>query len=253
MPSSRAPRQVRVRRQAERRARRYAALAVVSAVVLVTLLLTAFGTGTPASTSEAAPAPPQRLVPPSRPRPQVVAAYGALRLHLPIAQARLTAVGYHAGGAGALELDPVGRQGNRGLLRRFADRLLGNTGQGLVYYRLDGDAASALDVGAAPDTDVFSPVDGTVVGITPFVLSGKRFGARIEIQPSAAPALVVSVTRLRPDPALTVGSSLVAARTRLGALLDLSHVERQTLARYTQDAGNHVTLDVRAAPTLVLS
>ena len=59
---------------------------------------------------------------------------------------------------------------------------------------------------------------------------------RLDIRPLTAPALIVSVTRLRPDPARTVGESAAAGSTRLGMVLDLSHVERQALARFTQDA-----------------
>jgi hypothetical protein len=97
-------------------------------------------------------------------------------------------------------------------------------------------------------------VEGTVTGITDFVLDGKRRGVRVDIQPSTAPSLVVSVTRLRPDPALTVGSAVVAAGSRIGTVLDLSRLERQALARYTQDAGNHVSIEVHpaAAATLAL-
>ena len=35
-------------------------------------------------------------------------------------------------------------------------------------------------------------------------------------------------------------------------LLDLSRVEQQALARYTKDAGNHVSIEVRPAATLAL-
>ena len=65
-----------------------------------------------------------------------------------------------------------------------------------------------------------------------------------------SPSLVVSVSRLRPDPSLVVGGMVTRAGSRLGQVLDLSRVERQTLARYTNDAGNHVLLEVRPAATL---
>jgi hypothetical protein len=35
-------------------------------------------------------------------------------------------------------------------------------------------------------------------------------------------------------------------------VLDLSSVERQALARYTQDAGNHVSIETRGAATQTL-
>ena len=65
-------------------------------------------------------------------------------------------------------------------------------------------------------------------------------------------ALIVSVTRLQPDPSLTVGSAVSAGRNRIGEVLDLSRVERQALARYTRDAGNHVTVQVFPAAALSL-
>ena len=86
--------------------------------------------------------------------------------------------------------------------------------------------------------------------MSPFVLNGRTYGARIDIQPVNAPSIVVSLTQVRPDPALTVGSSVAAATSKLGAVLDLSGVQKQALARYTQDAGNHVTIEVHPAATL---
>jgi hypothetical protein len=224
---------------------------------LVVLLLTAFGSGTSSSPQAAAstPAPAQRLLPAGPPRPQVVALRGNLRLQLPIDQSRVTAIGYHAAGGGALALDPLGRQANEGLFSRVVRRLFGDEQGGLRYYKLGGESGadtSALDVGAPPGTDVYSPVDGTVVGITPYILNQKAKGARIDIQPAAAPSYVVTLTHLRPDPALTVGSAVAAARSKIGTVLDFSGIERQALARYTQDAGNHVSVEVHPAATLGL-
>jgi murein DD-endopeptidase MepM/ murein hydrolase activator NlpD len=244
------------RAAARRRARRIAALIAVSIALVVTFLLTAFGTGSPAQTVPTRPAPATRLLPTGQPRPQVVAMRGPdLRLLLPIDQSRVTAIGYHAAGGGALALEPVGRQANEGLFARVARKLFGGGEHGLTYYELGGDegpSTAVLDVGAAPDTDVYSPVDGTVVGITPYTLRGKTYGARIDIQPTAAPALVVRLTHLRPDPALTVGSSVAAAVSKIGTIIDFSAVERQALARYTQDAGNHVSTEIHPAASLAL-
>jgi hypothetical protein len=256
MPSSgafRGARRASSQRRADRRVRRFALLTVVSSVVLITLVLTAFGSS-PGQTTSAA-APPTRLLPNGPPQPQIVALRGALRLQLPVAQSRLTAIGYHGAGNGALPLEPLGRQGNRGVLGRLVDRIFGTSSSDLVYYRLEGGtgpSTAVLNVGAAPGTDVFSPVDGTVMGLTDFVLNGRSRGVRIDIQPASAPSLVVSVTRLRPDPALTVGSPVAAAGSRIGTVLDLSRLERQALARYTQDAGNHVSIEVHPAATTTL-
>ena len=227
----------------------------MSVVLLVTVLVTAFGSSASAPPPPL-PAPAERLVPPGPPRPSVVATHEQLRLQLPIAQQRVTAIGYHAAGNGALALEPVGRRANEGLLGRLVRRIFGGDTSGPVYYQLaggEGAETGSLNVGATPETDVYSPVDGTVVGMADFVLDGRPRGARIDVQPRTAPSVVVSLTRLRPDPSLTVGSTVVSGTTRIGSVLDLSGLERQALARYTQDAGNHVALEVYPAAALGLS
>jgi hypothetical protein len=246
------------RRRAEvaaaRRKRRLVGLLLLAAVALITLLLTAFGSGNGTrAVATTAPAPSTRLLPSGPPQPQVVAMWESLRLELPIAQARVTAIGYHASGDGALALDPVGHQVNQGLISRMARHLFGGGGTGLRYYVLDGGTGpttAALDVGAAPRTDVYSPVDGTIVGITPYILDGKKYGARIDIQPSGNPSIVVSLTHLTPDPSLTVGSTVASTTSKVGTVVDFAGVEHQALSRYTPDAGNHVSLSVHPAAAL---
>ena len=219
-----------------RAARRASGLVLVAVALLVTLFLTAFGSApTPVAVTQ--PAPAERLLPAGPPRPTVVATYGSLRLHLPISQERVTAIAYHATLNGALALDPVGERANRGLLARLARRIFGGRGGGgLRYYQLsggNGPETNTLDIGAPPGTDVYSPVDGTVVGISPYVIDGRRYGVRLDLQPSDAPSVVVSLTRLRLDSALRVGSPVTASTQRVGTVLDLSGVERQELASYT--------------------
>ena len=58
------------------------------------------------------------------------------------------------------------------------------------------------------------------------------------------------MTQIRADPALSVGDSLSAATSRIGTIADLAQVEQQALARFTTDAGNHVTIAVYPAATL---
>jgi hypothetical protein len=244
---------VRAERRAAHRARRFAGLGLLACVLVLTAALTAFAPEEPQA--NAVLAPPSRLLPAGPPHSQIVAFQGALRIQLPIPQSRVTAIGYHAAGDSALALEPVGRQGNQGAFARLAGRIFGGDSSGLVWYQLSGGSGpqtSALDVGAAPGTDVYSPVDGTIVGITDYVLSGRTYGVRLEIRPVNAPSVLVSLTRLRADPALSVGSSVAAGTSKIGTVLDLSRVERQALARYTQDAGNHVSLEVHPAAALSL-
>lgn len=220
----------------------------------MTLLVTAFGSSHRGTVQAAAPAPAQRLLPAGPPSPQVVALQGSLRIQLPVPQERLTAIGAYGSGDGALSLSPLGTKGNQGFLARSFHRVFGGGGGNgsLRYYELGGQGPgiTAIDIGAPTGTDVYSPVDGTVVGLTPFVIDGQAYGSQIDIQPLNDPSVVVSVTQLRPDPSLTVGASLDVATSKIGNVADLSRVEKQALARYTQDAGNHVTIEVHPAATL---
>lgn len=239
--------------RAARRARRIAGLTVIAVVLVVSLLLTAFGSGQ-SRVGEQIRMPAGLLQAPGRPAPEIVAVKDALRIQLPVA--RPTAIGFHASGDGAVALSPIGHQGNQGALSRLFHKVFGGGGGGPTWYQLGGDqgpADSALDVGALPGTDVYSPVDGNVVGISPFVLDGKPYGVRIDIQPQTTPSLVVSLTHLNADPSIKIGMPVVAGVSKLGNVIDLSSVERQALARFTQDAGNNVSIEVRAAATLALN
>jgi murein DD-endopeptidase MepM/ murein hydrolase activator NlpD len=236
----------------QHRTRRLVVLTVVAGALLGTLFVTAFGQGATRQTSQALPGPSSRLLPVGPPTPLTVALHSGLRIQLPIAQTRVTAIGYHSSDDGVLPLTPLGRQGNEGALSRLAHKIFGGGHGGFVYYQLSGGETALLDVGAVSGTDVYAPVDGTIVGISDYVLNGKTYGSRIDIQPSAAPSLVVSLTHLSPDPALTVGAAVAASTTKVGRVVDLSGVERQALAKYTHDAGNHVSIELRPAATLTL-
>jgi len=254
MPSARPIRRRRVERRearAARRARRFALLVVLAIVLVIALALTAFGGGRADDVQRISVSQPG--VAATQPYPQIVAVRGPVRLQMPVVQGISTAIGYHSASDGALPLSPLGHQGNEDVVQRVFHAVFGGSGGHPVWYRLDGGAMSALDVGAAPGVDVYAPVDGTVVGIAPFVVAGRRFGSQIDIQPQNAPSLVVTLTQVRADSALTVGASVVSGRTRIGAVVDLSSVERQALARYTNDAGNHVSIEVRPSAALVLN
>ncbi|MBW8741310.1 MAG: hypothetical protein ACJ747_10655 [Gaiellaceae bacterium] len=224
----------------------------MTGLLLGTLLVSAFGQNPPEIVPQTLPPPANRLLPVGPPSPLTVALHGSLRIQLPIPQSRVTAIGYHSTSDGALALTPLGHQANEGALSRLAHKLFGGGHGRFPYYQLNGGETDVLDVGASPGTDVYAPVDGTVVGISDYILNGRAYGSRIDIQPSAAPSLVVSLTQLTPDPSLTVGSTIAASSTKIGRVIDLSRVEKQALARYTQDAGNHASVELRPAATLTL-
>ena len=238
------------RRRSQLRVRRLAFLLFLAAVATVALLFTTFGTDAraPAPIAPAAPT----LGPAGRPLPQPLATVGNLSIRLPISGDSITAIGFHGSATGALSLQPLGQQANEGLLARLWHRIAGSSKHGPAWFQLGGEAGpgtGVLDVGALPGTDVYSPVDGTIAAITDYIVSGRKHGVRIDIRPSSAPSVVVSLTHLDPDPSLAVGSSVLAGTSKVGSVADIATVERQALASHTNDAGNNVAVEVHSAPT----
>jgi hypothetical protein len=237
------------RRRAQARARWLALAIVAGTAAAAVLLLTAFGVDGGQGSADlpsVAPAP----VTAAPPEPLVLATVGNLRVQSPIAQGGVTAVGFHGSERGALELKPAGPQANEGLLARLWRRITGSSRRGLAWYQLEGGPLRTLDVGAVAGTDVYSPVNGTVVAIRDLVVSGRVVGAELELRPQAAPSLVVIVRNVRPDEALTVGANVAAGSSKLGAVVDISAVQEQALARYATDGGNNVSIEVYPSANL---
>jgi anti-sigma-K factor RskA len=237
------------RRRAQQRARWFALAVVVGAIAVGTLALTAFGDSTVGGTPSVASVspPPVNAAPPET---QVLATIGNLRVQSPIAQGGLTAIGFHGSDGDALVLQPVGPQANEGLLARLWHRITGSSRRGRAWYRLEGGTLRTLDAGAVAGSDVYSPVDGTVVAIRDQVVSGRVVGAEIELRPTAAPSLVVKLENVQPDRALTVGANLAAGSSKLGRVSDIARYEDQALARYAADRGNNVSIQVYPSASL---
>jgi hypothetical protein len=227
-------------------------LSVLGVLGLVTLLFTAFGSS--GSSNVAAPIAIETVSSADaaavRPRPQVLASIGNLRVQLPVAAGALTAIGFHGSGDGSLSLQPVGRQANEGLLARLWRRIAGNGRQSPRWYQLEGGPAgtNVLDVGTAPGTDVYAPVKGSVIAVSDLVIGGRRVGSRIDLRPSEAPSVMVSVENVRPDPAIVVGTPVLAATSKLGTAVDIASVEKQALAAHAPEGGNNVSIAVYPSP-----
>ena len=235
------------RRRAQARARWFAVAVVVGLLGVATLALTAFdGPGGSAS----APSVPPLPVTSAPPELQVLATVGNLRVQSPVAQGGVTAIGFHGAADGALVLQPVGPQANEGLLARLWRRITGSSRRGLDWYQLESGTLRTLDVGAVAGTDVYSPIDGTVVAIRDQVVSGRVVGSEIELRPTSAPSLIVALENVRIDPALSIGANVAAGSSKLGVVADIGRFERQALAQYAADGGNNVSVRVYPSASL---
>src|SRR5437870_4318697 len=117
-----------------RRARRFALLVLLAAVFVVALALVAFGGQSTGPVPVALTSPTSAQ---SRPLPEIVALRGPVRLQLPIAQGRVTAIGYSSA-MDALSLSPVGQQANEGIVSRVVHGIFGGGGGSPRWYQLGG-------------------------------------------------------------------------------------------------------------------
>jgi hypothetical protein len=95
---------------------------------------------------------------------------------------------------------------------------------------------------------VYAPVKGSVIAVSDLVIGGKRVGSRIDLRPSEAPSVMVSVMNVKPDPAIVVGTPVLAATSKLGTAVDIAAVEEQALAAHAPDGGNNVAIAVYPSP-----
>jgi hypothetical protein len=256
MISSRTPPRRYARRRVDhrRRNRRLAGLVLVLALVAVGILhlFTSGGHSQQASAALATPAAVSEA-PDGPPTLESLATAGdGLQMDVPITQKRITAIVYHGGGSDLVPLTPSGHQHNADLVTRISNMLTGeNNSSGPGYYidsSGDGPETGSVDIGAVAGTSVYSPADGRIVSVQPYVISGKTYGSVIQIQPATAPTLILTITNVKRSKAIVVGKPVTAAETRLGTVIDLSTVLTQELAKYTSDAGNHVHIEATRAP-----
>ena len=244
-----------VRRRNPHRTRRLAGLAAVVLVVAVAAIVWQRSGSSADTRIGIAAAPTAELAPNGPPDPpQTLATVGgSLGLDLPVSQGRVTAIVYHAtGSTDAIPLSPAGKQRNAGFLARLGDRLFGGGDTSGPRYYIDGGGTGpdtgTVDVGAPAGTNVYAPVDGVVVSVQPYVLNGTVQGSIVQIRPSDLAAVIVTVGTLGRHLSVDVGSPVERSVTRLGSIVDLSKMLDQTVANYTSDAGNHVSLQVGPAP-----
>lgn len=230
-----------VRRQADQHQSNHVLLRVVApamlvAVVIAAVVLAFYDGGSQSEASAPAgqvapPVPPSAMGQAGAPKRVVLARAGQVEVVLPVAPKQVTAVLFHpVEDAGGINMAPAAG---------VSHNVLSDDG--------GASGTSGVDVGAPAGTTVYSPVDGVVTAVIPHRISGRPEGLEIVITPSGVPDVAVRVSHLEPGPdgiVPRVGSPVGAGRTVLGRLRDLSRVATFDVARYTNDAGNNVQVDL---------
>ena len=204
-PRSRQAARLRARRRrAQQRARRLAVLGIVAALALVTLAPDRLRLGL-ARRSRDVPSPPPRSRRPER----AARARGARHRRQPPDPASrspprtVTAIGFHgARRRTRSSCSPSGGRSTRGSWPGSGAGSPARRSTGPVWYQLEGGPGTeVLDVGAMPGTDVYAPVDGTVV--VDLRLRDRRQGVRLAHRHAAdarRPSVIVSLTHVRARP-----------------------------------------------------
>ncbi len=238
------------RRRDERTRHRRVAVRIILPLLGVAVLAIAIGlfvsnsSGSASSEAPGAVAPPVTAAAPpaSGAGDVVIARASGVDLHLPIARSQITAVAFRAvDEPGAVALTPNGGG--------IAYNIAPSEGR-------PGPETGSVDVGAPAGTPVYSPVDGTVTSVAPYMVAGRQQGYQISIAPSDASDVVVQMTHLETPAggtAPTVGAMVRAGLAPpIGQVRDFSRVAQQEIARYTSDSGNHVHIElVRTGAGLV--
>ena len=148
-----------------------------------------------------------------QPVPIVVARVGALSLKLPIARRSVTAIGYHAS-PDTVALSPEGTQVNEGLFARLFHRHRGLRRRRPQLLRAVGRSREPTT--ARSMSERRRGRTSTRPSTARSCRSGRTWsagysrGMRIDIRPDADATLIVSMTRLRPDPHWQIGKPVIA-------------------------------------------
>ncbi len=222
-----------------------AALCIASAAAVV--WSTARQTGEVDSGAVASPVTASALDLGIRPPDRVIARAGVVELHLPIDRQRIAFTLFRAvDNIDAVALTPDGT---------WKHSIAPRDGRA-------GPETAGLDIAAPADAIVYSPVDGTITSVVPYMVAGVEAGYQVDITPDVQSDVIVRVRHItgipvdrRAGPVCdvgglakpNVGEPVTAGITCIGQVrdaTDLLQVARPEIAKYVSGSGNHVHMEV---------
>lgn len=124
------------------------------------------------------------------------------------------------------------------------------TGTALALYRNGraGPPRTAVDTGAKPGTVVFSPLNGTILRVHPYMLYGRVPDFEIDIKPDELSGVYVAMLHLT-NPAVVAGQHVVGGVTPIAKVRKLvGVVSGLQLGEYTAEGGDHCHLQINKLP-----
>lgn len=206
-----------------------------------------------AATSEPAEEPEREPTP-------LIAVEGGTQIHLAIDPSELTAIAFHqASGDYALHMtslvpdaDMATANEIKGMPPVPEDAVFGEGvwhGCVLRLWRSNrgGQPDSALDMGAAPGTAVWSPISGTVIEVRPYLLYDKYEDFEIHIQPTGRDDVDAVLIHVQ-DVKVKAGDSVKGGVTQIGSVRQMSDKMDIQLGGYTTNGGDHTHFQLNRYP-----
>lgn len=181
----------------------------------------------------------------------LLAQAGKIKIYLPFPAEELTLVAFHqAMKDDVKELSPMGRERKKVLPSRAYNEVRSHfsTSDPMVYIKLlrpgrPGNSNRAIDIGASAGTKVYAPVSGKVIKAEDYSLYGKYKDSMLTICPDAWPEVEVTIYHLQ-GVVVKPGQRLIEGQNEIGKIRDVSVYFKSQLSDYTNDAGNHVHIQV---------
>lgn len=212
----------------------------------------------PAAAVAAATTPKPRE--PERDPTPLIAEEGGTEIHLAIDPNELTAIAFHqASGDYALHMTslvPDADMATANALKAvppvaedatFDDGVWHGCVLRLWRSNRSGQPDSALDMGAAPGTAVWSPISGTVIEVRPYLLYEKHEDFEVHIRPSGRDDIVAVLIHVQ-DVKVKAGDSVKGGVTQIGAVRQMSDKINIQLGGYTTNGGDHTHFQLNRYP-----
>lgn len=247
LDSARDPR-VRESQIRRRRALVGAGLALAVIAIVAVALAVVRGQSTVDAGAVASPVAASALDLGARPPDRVIARAGLVELHLPVDRQRVALTLFRSvDNPDAVALRPDST---------WKHTTAGRNGRA-------GPETAGLDIAAPPGTIVYSPVNGTIVSVSDYVVAGVLAGYQVDISPESQSDVLVRVRHIEGIPVdrragevcngevgfdrPSVGTFVTAGVTCIGQIRDASdllEVARPEVAKYVSGNGNHVHMEV---------